>query len=153
MKGGCTCGSVRYELTDAPLIVHCCHCTWCQRETGSAFAVNAVIETSKVKVHSGQPEAVVTPSNSGSGQTILRCPTCHVALWSHYRGGGFKAAFVRVGTMDAGHTIDPDIHIYTSTKRPWVELPEHARAVPEFYSPADVWPAASRRRWAEMMGG
>lgn len=153
MKGGCSCGEVRYELKDEPMIVHGCHCTWCQRETGSAFAVNAVVETANVSLHSGEPEPIITPSQSGKGQTILRCPTCRVAVWSHYSNAGRKAAFIRVGTLDHPHGVEPDIHIFTSTKRPWVVLPEGARSVAEFYNPRDIWPETSLKRWAAMMAG
>lgn len=153
MKGGCGCGEVRYEMMDTPMIVHGCHCTWCQRETGSAFAVNAVIETTNVALLSGQPEAILTPSHSGKGQTILRCPNCRIAVWSHYPGAGPKAAFIRVGTLDHPHTLEPDIHIFTSTKRPWMVLPESARSVPEFYNPREIWPEATQKRWAAMMAG
>lgn len=151
MKGGCTCGATRYELKAEPIITHACHCTWCQRETGSAFAVNAVIETGKVIVETGQPFEVVTPSLSGKGQIIVRCPACHVAVWSHYPTAGKRAAFVRVGTLDLPHDVKPDVHIFTSSKRPWVALPREALAVPEFYNPADVWSPAMRERWAALM--
>ena len=119
-EGGCTCRSVRYRIATEPLFVHCCHCRWCQRETGAAFAINALIESSRVEVLSGQPEPVVTPSNSGRGQTIGRCPQCRIALWSHYAGGGPAFSFVRVGTLDNPDLLPPDIHIFTSSKQPWV---------------------------------
>jgi hypothetical protein len=151
MQGGCSCGAVRYELKDKPIIVHGCHCTWCQRETGSAFAVNAVIETARLVLLSGQPEAIPTPSHSGRGQIINRCPKCHVAVWSHYSTARETAAFIRVGTLDHPHAIQPDIHIFTSTKRPWVMLPENLLSVPEFYNPREVWPEAALNRWAAMM--
>jgi hypothetical protein len=152
MQGGCACGQVRYELTSAPMWVNACHCTWCQRETGSAFAVNALIETDRVKVTAGRPEPVQTPSNSGKGQTIFRCPACHVAVWSHYNGAGPKIAFVRTGTLDAGHDIKPDIHIFTSTKRPWVILPADVPAVPEYFSAKEMWPAESLARRSALFG-
>lgn len=151
MTGGCTCGSIRYELKATPLITHACHCTWCQRETGSAFATNTVIETSNVALLAGAPVEIVTPSLSGKGQIIVRCPTCHVALWSHYPTAGRRAAFIRVGTLDQPHTITPDVHIFTSTKRPWVVLPPDQLAVPEFYDPAEVWSPDMRARWAALM--
>lgn len=151
MKGGCVCGQVRYELTDTPMIVHACHCTWCQRETGSAFAVNALIEMSRVTLLAARPEPVLTPSNSGSGQTIVRCPKCRIAVWSHYSIAGEKAAFIRVGTLDHPHAVEPDIHIFTSTQRRWVVIPEGARSVPEYYSRSDVWSPDMLRRWSEMM--
>ena len=145
MEGGCTCGGVRYRLDDKPLIVHCCHCSWCQRETGTAFVLNAMIESSRVSLLSGAPELVLTPSASGRGQKIMRCPTCKVALWSHYSHDAF--AFVRVGTLDNPNTAPPDVHIFTSTKQDWVVLPESARTFTEFYNPAEVWSEESRARF------
>ncbi len=146
MRGGCACGHVRYELLARPMWVNCCHCTWCQRETGSAFAVNALIETTRVRCTHGVPEPIVTPSHSGKGQIILRCPNCLVAVWSHYSGAGQKISFIRTGTLDAPHDIAPDIHIFTASKRPWVILPPDKPAVPEYYELKDHWPADSLAR-------
>lgn len=145
-EGGCTCRSVRYRLASAPLFVHCCHCSWCQRETGSAFAINALIESNRVEVLTGQPEPISTPSNSGRGQTIVRCPQCHVALWSHYAGGGTAFSFVRVGTLDDPNLLPPDIHIFTSTKQRWVVLPADVPAVAEYYDRNVHWPPESLER-------
>jgi hypothetical protein len=147
LAGGCACQAVRYQVTSAPLIVHCCHCTWCQRETGTAFALNAVIEADRVVVTSGAPEAVRTPSASGRGQVISRCPTCRIALWSNYSGAGDAFRFVRVGTLDEPARFAPDIHIYTSTRQPWVVIPAGARAVPEFYDPKETWSPDAQARW------
>ena len=83
LAGGCTCGTVRYRLNRAPMITHCCHCSWCQRETGSAFVINAVIESTEVELLASPPQIILTPSNSGRGQMVARCPNCHVAVWSH----------------------------------------------------------------------
>jgi hypothetical protein len=152
MKGGCSCGSVRYTIDAEPMIVHGCHCTWCQRETGSAFAINVVVETAHVKVTAGTPMEVDTPSASGRGQVIARCPTCYVAVWSHYAVSGKNIAFVRAGTLDQPHDIAPDVHIYTSTKRPWVVLPEGSKAVPEFYDPKTTWSPEARARFAAARG-
>jgi hypothetical protein len=145
-NGGCTCRAVRYAMTSAPLIVHCCHCRWCQRETGSAFALNAVIEADRVQLLAGAPELVPTPSNSGKGQKIARCPQCRVALWSHYSGAGDKVSFVRVGTLDEPDRVPPDVHIFTESKQPWVVLPAGARVFAQFYRRAEVWTAASLAR-------
>lgn len=147
MQGGCSCGAVRYELKSRPMWVNCCHCTWCQRESGTAFAVNALVETDRVSVLASAPEAVLTPSHSGRGQTILRCPTCRVAVWSHYGGAGPKIAFVRTGTLDVPHDLEPDIHIFTSTKRPWVVLPPGKPFAAEFYNAKEVWPAETMARF------
>ena len=148
--GGCTCRQVRYRMTSKPLFVHCCHCTWCQRETGTAFALNAMIEADRVELTAGAPEAVNTPSNSGKGQKIWRCPNCRIALWSNYAGAGDAVRFVRVGTLDNAAAMPPDIHIFTSTKQPWVVMPPGARAVPEFYKMSETWPKESLERRAAM---
>lgn len=154
LEGGCACGAIRYRLATPPMIVHCCHCTNCQTETGSAFVINAVIEADRVDLLAGAPDSVVTPSASGRGQEIVRCPTCRVALWSHYAGSGRKSAFVRVGTLDAPAALPPDVHIYTRSKLPWVTLPEGAKVYEGFYpDPGEVWPADARQRWQAMLAG
>lgn len=136
--GGCACGESRYRMASDPIVVHCCHCTWCQRESGAAFAVNAVIEADRVEVLSGQLERIDTPSASGKGQAIFRCPICKVALWSHYAGAGDKADFIRVGTLDDPAACPPDVHIFTGSKQSWVVLPEGAEQFPIFYSGKDM---------------
>ena len=143
--GGCDCRAVRYRLRSRPMFVHCCHCRWCQRETGTAFALNALIETDRVEMLGGPVDLVDTPSNSGLGQRIARCPTCRVALWSHY-GSGNALSFIRVGTLDAPDAFPPDIHIFTASKQPWVVLPEGTSAVAEYYSSSKMWPAAALER-------
>ena len=147
LEGGCTCGLVRYRLTDIPLTVHCCHCTWCQRETGSAFAVNALIEAGKVEILSGTPVQTRLPSPSGQGQVFARCPECGVTLWSNYAAAGDKVHFVRVGTLDTPSALPPSVHIFTSTKQPWVTLPEGVPAFPDYYRRSEVWPAAHIARY------
>ena len=152
MNGRCTCGAVRYRLTAQPLFVHACHCTWCQRETGSAFALNAMIEAGFVDLLAGQPEEVVTPSASGRGQTVLRCPECRVALWSHYAGAGRKVAFVRVGTLERPGDCPPDIHIFTTSKVDWLALDGRVPVMPGYYSWQDHWPEGSKARRAALRG-
>ena len=146
LEGGCTCGHVRYRLTGMPMIVHACHCRWCQRETGTAHALNAFYEADRVVHTANEPEIVDTPSASGKGQRIARCPICKVALWSNYAGAGPAARFVRVGTMDDPDRCPPDIHIFTSSKQPWVTLPPGARAVAEFYDLDAVWSDEAKER-------
>ena len=146
MEGTCTCRAVRYRLNSLPLVVHCCHCRWCQRETGASFALNAMIEADRVDVLHGVPLVVNTPSNSGRGQRIARCPACHVALWSNYAGFGDAVHFVRVGTLEEPDRLPPDVHIFTSTKQPWVVLPSGTPAVPEFYDRKELWLPASLER-------
>jgi hypothetical protein len=152
LEGGCACRTVRYRLLSAPLIVHACHCTECQRLSGAAFALNALIESDRLESLAGEPRAVAVVGTSGKPQTLFRCPACQIALWSHYPGAGPKLAFVRVGTLDEPAALPPDIHIFTSTKLPWLELPPGARAVPEYYSAKHVWPAESLARRERLSG-
>jgi hypothetical protein len=145
--GGCDCKTIRYEMQKKPLIVHACHCTWCQRETGTAFAWNAMIETTELRFE-GTPEIIDTPSASGKGQKIHRCPKCKIAVWSNYPGGGDKLSFIRVGTLDNPSEFPPDSHIFTSTKQPWVVIPEGTPAFAEFYDRKKVWRPESLERLA-----
>jgi len=145
-EGACTCGHVGFRMTSDPLFVHCCHCRWCQRESGTAFALNALIEADRVELLSGEVEIVDTPSESGKGQRISRCPNCRVAVWSNYGGGGDTVRFVRVGTLLDPDLLPPDIHIFTSSKQPWVILPEGVPAFEEYYSTSERWPEASLER-------
>lgn len=148
LEGGCTCRTVRYRMTSKPMFVHCCHCRWCQRETGSSFALNALIESDRVDLLQGEVEIVDTPSNSGTGQRIARCPNCRIALWSNYGGAADLIRFIRVGTLDEPDRLPPDIHIFTSSKQPWVVLPPGTPAVPEYYKSSELWPADSLERRA-----
>jgi hypothetical protein len=149
--GGCTCRALRFRMASRPLFVHCCHCRWCQRETGSAFAVNAMIESERVAVLQGEFELVDTPSNSGKGQKIARCPTCRIAVWSHYAGAGDTIRFVRVGTLDEPDRLPPDVHVFTVSKQPWVVLPSGTPAVTEYYKATELWPKESLERRAALL--
>jgi hypothetical protein len=146
LTGGCDCRHVRYRLESRPLFVHCCHCRWCQRETGTAFALNAMIESDRVTLLGAEPELVDTPSASGKGQKIARCPKCRIAVWSHYAGAGLLLRFVRVGTLDQPDQLPPDIHIFTESKQPWVVLPADATVVPQYYDRKQNWPSESLAR-------
>jgi len=146
LDGGCDCRQVRYRMISAPLFVHCCHCRWCQRETGASFALNAMIESDRVALLAGEPDVVDTPSASGLGQKIARCPRCRIALWSHYAGAGPLLNFVRVGTLDSPDCLPPDIHIFTASKQPWVVLSPDIPAVAEYYDRDRHWPAESLAR-------
>lgn len=147
ITGGCDCQTLRYRILTAPIFVHCCHCRWCQRETGTAFALNALIEASRVELLQGEPDLIDTPSASGKGQRIARCPQCRVAIWSHYAGSGPSVCFVRVGTLDAPDRLPPDIHIFTASKQPWVVLSADTPACAELYDAREHWPPESLERW------
>lgn len=143
-EGGCACGAVRYRLASDPLFVHCCHCLNCQRQTGSAFVVNVLIETERVEILSGDPQPVDVPRDGGKTQRIWRCPTCQVALFSRYTRGGIR--FVRAGTLDDPASVAPDVHIFTRSKLPWVTLPDSVPAFPVYYDVKKLWPAESLER-------
>jgi hypothetical protein len=151
IEGGCDCGSVRYRMESEPIFVHCCHCRWCQRETGASFALNAMMESDRVTNLGVEPELVETPSESGFGQKIARCPQCRVAVWSHYAGSGPVTKLVRVGTLDNPDLIPPDVHIFTASKQPWVVIPEGVPAFEEYYDRKRLWPEASLARLQALM--
>src|SRR5256885_8074832 len=150
-EGYCTCRYVRYRMITPPMFVHCCHCRWCQRETGTAFALNAMIEADRVDLIEGEPEMVKTPSNSGKGQKIWRCPRCRIAVWSNYAGAGDSVRFVRVGTLANPDLCPPDTHIFTASKQPWVVIPPGTPAVEKYYARKKYWPAESNARREAMM--
>ena len=147
-EGGCACGAVRFRLTSEPLFVHCCHCLNCQRQSGSAFAINVLIEADRVELLAGEPEAVPVPRSGGKKLRIFRCPTCRVAVYSTYTRA--TVLFVRAGTLDDASGIEPDVHIYTRSKVPWVELPESTPAFDTYYDTEKLWPAASLERLAAL---
>lgn len=147
IEGGCDCGRVRYRMLSEPLVVHCCHCRWCQRETGTAFALNAMIESDRVINLASEPVLVLTPSNSGLGQKIARCHECKVAVWSHYDGSGPLTKFVRVGTLDDPDVLPPDVHIFAASKQPWVTLPGDARVHDVYYDKKQIWSEDSLARF------
>jgi hypothetical protein len=151
LEGGCACGAVRYRLGSAPMFVHCCHCRDCQRQTGSAFVINALIETDRIALLSGDPEPITVPTDSGRPHHIHRCRTCRTALWSDY-GSRPALRFVRVGTLDDPATLPPDVHIFTRSKLPWVQLPAAVPAFEVYYDTNALWPAPSLERRRAILG-
>ncbi len=145
LAGGCACGAVRYRLESAPMFVHCCHCHDCQRQTGTAFVLNALIETARVTLLSGTPVPIAMATDSGRPHHIHRCPACQIAVWSEY-GGIAALRFVRIGTLDDPTALPPDVHIYVRSKLPWVALPESVPAYEAYYDSRALWPAASLER-------
>ncbi len=150
-QGGCSCGAVRFELTSAPMFTHCCHCKDCQRQTGSAFVLNALIETDRIAHLSGELTAVRMPTDSGGVHDIYRCPKCQTAVWSDY-GGRPQVRFVRVGALDDPTQLPPDVHIFTRSKLPWVGLPRDAKAYEIYYDTQALWPAESLARREAALG-
>ena len=144
VDGGCSCGAVRYRVNGEPLVVHCCHCLNCQRQTGSAFVINMLIEADRVELLSGEPRPVDVGRDDGSAQRIFRCPGCEIALFSEY--GRPEVRFVRAGTLDDPSAVAPDVHIYTRSKVPWVTLPPTVPAFEVYYDSKTLWPAESLER-------
>ena len=146
LQGGCDCGEVRYQLTRSPLFTHACHCTWCQRETGSAFVVNVIIESQNIQVDQGAAKPFPVPTGSGGKQHIYRCPSCYVALWSTYGSAKAKVSYLRAGTLDEPDLLPPQAHIYTSSKQSWLTLDGTANVSKGYYNRARTWPAESLER-------
>lgn len=148
-EGGCACGAVRYRLTSDALFTHCCHCLNCQRQTGSAFVINLLIEAKRVELLSGDPQPVDVPRDDGGVQQIFRCPACQVAVFSQYGRPEFR--YVRGGTLDYPSGVVPDVHIFTRSKLPWITLPDSVPAFDVFYDTKTLWPAASLERLEAVM--
>ena len=144
--GRCTCGEIKYRMTTKPMFVHCCHCRWCQRESGSAFALNAIIEADRVELLGGVPEMFLVDTPSGAGQKVFRCPTCRVSVWSNYVRAGDCVRFVRVGTLEELSRVSPDIHIHTVSKQPWITIPDGVPVVENYYNRDDYWPEEALAR-------
>ena len=151
LDGGCGCGALRYRMHSAPMFVHCCHCKDCQRQTGTAFVLNALIEADRVELLSGNPQPSAMPTDSGKPHRVFRCSDCGTAVWSEY-GGVEKLRFVRIGTLDEPTALPPDVHIYIRSKLPWVTLPEGVPTFESYYSSRQVWPAASLERRKAVIG-
>ena len=144
--GACFCGAVRYALSSDPLFVHACHCRDCQKQTGGPFAVNALIERDRITLVSGEPVRNEQTTDSGRPHDIWRCPDCLTALWSDY-GRREVLAFLRVMTLDVPDGCPPDVHIFTRTKAPFIDLPGDVRAFEVFYNMQAEWPAGSLERF------
>jgi hypothetical protein len=140
LEGGCGCGAVRYRLTDEPILVNNCHCTLCQRQTGTGSAVNAFIENDRLEQLSGELSEYEFETGSGGIQTVIRCARCGTPLWSYYPRLGRKAAAVRVGTLDDPSAVKPDAAVHVADKPAWAALPEGVPAFEIGYSPAEILP-------------
>ena len=145
LAGGCACGAIRYKLAEPPLIVHACHCRDCQRITGSAFVINLWIERKFVEP-SLAPKSFRLTAGSGKPVDVFFCDKCGTYLWSFYHAAPGNCLFVRAGTLDQPEQVKPDVHIFTRSKLPWLQLPNDALAFKTFYSLDEIWPAQSKER-------
>jgi hypothetical protein len=153
LEGGCACRAVRYKLTASPLIVHACHCRDCQRLTGGPFVINIWIEKKFVETGAVAPKSCRLAGGSGKPNEVFFCERCGTTLWSRYDIVPSECLFVRAGTLDDPAAVTPDVHIFTRSKLPWLELPETARAFPTIYKIDEVWPAESRERLRRNISG
>ena len=154
LEGGCACGDIRYSLTNAPMIVHACHCRDCQKVTGAAFALNLWIERKFVEAKGGEPLAFRVPAGgSGKPHDVFRCAKCGTALWNKYHAAPGDTLLVCGGSLDDPGAVAPDVHIFTRSKLPWLDLPAGARVFDAFYKFADIWPPASLARWNDVIAG
>jgi hypothetical protein len=129
LQGGCTCGLVRYRLKKKPITVNACHCRFCQRLSGSAFALNAMIETEYVEmIGKGEPELIHIPTDLSERTRAWRCPTCSVLLFNDHMLMNENIRFVRVGTLEEGERLPPDAHYFVSRKHPWIVVPDNVPA-------------------------
>jgi len=148
LDGGCACGALRYCMHSAPMFVHCCHCTRCQRETGGPFAHHAMIEFDRMSLLCGEPEFVLVPTDSGGRHWVARCPQCRTALWNEHGSRKAVTRYVRVGTLDAPDRCPPLAHIFVRSKQRWVPLAPDIPVFEAYYVATKVWPAASLARYA-----
>jgi len=122
IEGGCNCGAVRYKLAGAPLVTAQCHCRNCQRQSGSAFSVNLVVRLSDVETTGELTTWIDRDTHSGNPVYRRFCGTCGSPIFSDLaRGNG--TTIIKLGTLDDPAAFAPAVSVWTTTKLPWVELP------------------------------
>lgn len=151
LTGRCGCGAVTYRMASKPMLVHCCCCSECQTQTGSAFAINAIIEADRVTCEGPVTEHHL-PTPSGKGQITTRCATCGVAVFSNYLVREGKLRYIRVGTLDDPSECPPDVQIFTSSLPNWAMLDPSVPSYEKFYDFKDVWPEPAWARWQALFG-
>ena len=151
--GRCACGSVEFVITDEPLFVNVCHCHRCQRESGSPFACNVLIEADRLELRSGAVAPIRVPTDSGRAHDIHRCTACGAPMWSIYERLS-PIRFIRVGNFDleSRAALRPKAQIFTQSKLPWVVMPESLPAFDGFYDIKELWPQASIARLMRALG-
>lgn len=123
LTGGCQCGGLRYEVRAEPLSVYVCHCTECQRQSGSAFAMSAVVPRPALVYLSGRPKRCSRKADSGNTIDGDFCPDCGVRL-AHYPSANDKVAILKPGTLDDTRWLVPVGHIWTRSAQAWVTIPD-----------------------------
>lgn len=121
--GGCLCGRVRYRLTDEPLTLYACHCTDCQRRTGTAFALSMVVTRSSLELVKGDPQSYAIEMPDGRPKGGRFCAACSAHLWGEPRNFP-QLVVIQPGTLDDTSWLRPIGHIWTRSAQPWLSLPE-----------------------------
>lgn len=128
------------------MFTHACHCTDCQRTTGSAFVIHSVLLGDDLQVE-GETKAGMLPSGSGAGCEIHFCAACGTYIWCRYLYHKVDVIALRVGTLDDTSQVSPQAHIFTRSKQPWLKLPEDVPAFEEALNRDAVWTAESIERY------
>jgi hypothetical protein len=129
-EGGCQCGAIRYRCSRPPFVSYTCHCTACQKLTGSAFITCIQVPAEALEVLSGEPALRERPCDSGNRLTTAFCPTCSSALWAQ-NSARPRLRTIYVGTLDTPGAVRVNAHIWTKRRLPWVVLPDGHRVFPE----------------------
>ena len=121
LTGGCLCGQVRFEVTEPLVSAGYCHCTRCQRRTGSAAAVSALVAPGSLRVTEG--EELIRSYDPPDGFSKVFCSRCGGALWArHPTDRGIVS--VRMGTFDADPGIRPSYRQFVAYAAPWEPIPD-----------------------------
>lgn len=112
LTGGCPCGAVRYAISAFPLFLYACHCTDCQRQSGSAFALNMPVATEAFRVVAGTPTGWRRLAPSGATVVSWFCGDCGGRI-NGERIGRPELTVVRAGTLDDTSWLSPGAHFYT----------------------------------------
>jgi hypothetical protein len=118
LLGGCPCGAIRYELTAMPLALYACHCTECQKRSGSAFALNMPVETKHYRIIKGEPKGWRSTSPSGGTTTSRFCGDCGGRIHGE-RDARPEVNVLRAGTLDDTTWLQPVAHMFMRSAQPW----------------------------------
>ena len=120
--GGCLCGAVRYEATGEPEVTLFCHCTQCQKETGSAFSAEIILPRTAVTIEGAMTE-YDTVADSGNKATRKFCPICGCPILLEFERADYRdTVCISVGSLDDASSLQPQAHCFTATKQPWVHI-------------------------------
>jgi hypothetical protein len=125
-SGGCLCGAVRYEITGPPVTVYACHCTECQRHSGSAFAMAAVIPKEHFRITIGSPKMFARQTSPTKTMECCFCSKCGTRLYHVPGGASYPNRNIKPGTLDDPSWLMPTTHFWTRSAQHWVDIPDDA---------------------------